>query len=550
MPLDYTTLDAEGAGKLLKDAVGLSDEAGADRAAAYERGDHWQGGAEWRGPKPAIGTENYAGVWQEIRDGFVSKNVVKEVTGRHKGGVIGREPDWSLAVRREVPEGEELTADEQTLIDEAEAALIEWWDSQEVLLALQTAVGQLLTTGRGPLRLFVPPSELQARGERLIVPPGDLAESIQRIALSTPDYDTAAVHKDPVTRKRIGVYQYKDDDGNTLTEVSFTDGDETVIRTLSDTSEAGLVERLKAFLGLTAASVETRIRLGGRLIIYEMRRDPLITEQVMQSQGLLNMALTMLPRNVVLAGFMERIFFNTQRPKVRDSQGNETQEDADLPVGAGATTFATGVTYTDENGNTRVANPSVVFRDPVPIKTFEDTARVAYENILDEVHQRHIKRSGGDDTSGESKKQDRADYAKSLLVTKAQLDAAGRWLLETVLKMAATFAGTPDRYDGLRASFDSRLDAGPMSAEDINTGLSLIEKKVWSRSRLQSMTGVEDPDAETQRIAEEEDTLNPAQVITRERQQIGLQADREAAEGTVAIARRLAEGSAAQEAVN
>lgn len=50
------------------------------------------------------------------------------------------------------------------------------------------------------------------------------------------------------------------------------------------------------------------------------------------------------------------------------------------------------------------------------------------------------------------------DYLKSLFVTKDEVDVALSRLLETVLKLASDFAGTPDRFDDGRITGDSQVD--------------------------------------------------------------------------------------------
>src|SRR5262245_60299331 len=100
----------------------------------FYEGDHWQNREGWIGPKPAETDDQAESVWAEIEAGFVSKNAVAEVIDRHANAVIGREPSWSLTPRRELTDEEQPTADEQARIEEGEAALTAWWDSNKKIL--------------------------------------------------------------------------------------------------------------------------------------------------------------------------------------------------------------------------------------------------------------------------------------------------------------------------------------------------------------------------------------------------------------------------------
>jgi hypothetical protein len=487
-------------------------------------GDHWLDAAGWLGPRPGAGESGGAEVLLQIQRAFISKNAVREVVERHIGGVIGQEPAWKLTVRRslgKVPKekqapkdeaftissryseigraqpltdtteiemvDEQPTPQEQALIDEAESALTEWWDARGAHGIVQDVVAALLLSKRGALRLFVPPGLLVNNR----VPKGDLAESLNRIYLHAPDPTQAAVVTDMSTQRQCGVYAYQDDGKVDRAELVYLDDrDMTVIRLL------GGVE-----------SKAQPLDLGGRLTIYEMSRAALITPQVRQQQYLLNMACTMLGRNVVLAGFLERILLNVQLPGSYEGEGADRRFVPDtFRVGAGTTNALMGATYVDETGVTRMASPSVVYRDPVPVDTFKETQQAAYMAILEEADQLHALISGDATASGESRKQARADFEMSLLDSQAQINRAGRWLLETLLAMAAAFSGQPGRFAELRAVFECRIDAGPMSGDDQAQVRENVKAGLMSEETGMSRIGIDDVDAEKERIASERDS--------------------------------------------
>ena len=471
-------------------------------------GDHWLDTAGWIGPRPGAGDTDSTNVLLEIRRAFISKNAVREVVDRHVGGVMGKEPSWKFTVRRPLgkveqqqPDGTMKTVDEepneaeQALIDEAETALTEWWDARGAHTLIQDVAATLLLARRGALRLFVPPGLVEQDGVTgaISVPVTELTPSLMRIYVKAPDPAQATVVTDENTQQQAGIFLYRDDESKAdrAELVYLDDAGQTLIR----------------ILGATDTTAAAPLDLGGRLTIYEMTRAALITPQVRQLQALLNMALTMLGRNVVLAGFLERILLNVQLPGVYEGEGAARRFVPDtFRVGAGTTNALMGATYVDEQGITRMASPSVVYRDPVPVDTFKATKEEAYTAILEETDQLHAQISGDATASGESRKQARADFEQSLLDTQAQLNRAGRWLLETVLAMGAAFAGTPGRFAELRAVFECRVDAGPMAADELRLLSELSgSQQLLSRETAMARVGVDDVDAEQERIASEEE---------------------------------------------
>jgi hypothetical protein len=115
----------------------------------------------------------------------------------------------------------------------------------------------------------------------------------------------------------------------------------------------------------------------------------------------------------------------------------------------------------------------------------------------------HALIAGDATASGESRKQARSDFERSLLITKGELDALIRWLLETVLGLGALFLGQAERYTALRASCDCRIDTGPLSGDEQSQVISQVEAELLSRETGMSRLGIEDVTAEQARIAAE-----------------------------------------------
>lgn len=456
----------------------------------FYSGDHWQNGLGWCGPQPPIGDPAAATVLAEIKRAFVSSNKVKEITARHVGGVIGREPQWGLTVRRPLKEKQKPTQAEQKLIDEAEALLTEWWDERTVHQALRAALSTLLLGSRASLRLFVPAGIL-IDGR---IPQADLKSALMQLYLAHPTPAQSLVLIDADTQQRCGVYLYQQD-SHTVAELTYLNEDgTTVLRVLREQTDA--------------AGAGALLPLDGHLLLHELKRDLLITQQIRENQGQLNLAKTMMGRNVVQGGFLERIILNGQMPGsyVDDASapGGKRFVPAPFRTGAGTTNFIAGATYQDADGTTHVASPSVVYRDPVAVDTFLATEQAAYRSILEEAHQLHALISGDATASGESRKQARGDFQQDLELTAPELTRAVRWLIETVLAVASALAGQPGRYAALRATCTARLDTGPLSGDEIGQVQSLTgDKQLLSQETGMSRIGIEDTDAEKALIAAE-----------------------------------------------
>lgn len=488
MPTPFDELNTRDAADLV-----VIPEGYIDGRAMYD-GDMWGEGHSligpgrfWIGPRPLTSDAGYVETLTKIKRALISKNVVAEVTNRHVSAILRRPPVWSLDPVRSLADGEQPTHDEQALIDEATGLLDQWWNTRGALAMLQDAAVNVLLGSRAPLRLYVP-SGLLIDGS---IPDGDLGESMALIyADPVPSPIVAIVAEDASTRQPIGVYLYTVDKVERA-EIVFTDGPDTVLKVLSGATDA-----------------ETfRMDFGGRITMHELKRPALISPQVRQQQMLVNLALTMLGRNVVLGGFLERILLNAQLPGTieRQADGSSRFVPEPLQVGAGTTNVLAGLpVHGDPNDPEKVTSyttPSVVYRDPVPPDTFIATKAAAYQGILEEVQQLHALISGDAAASGESRKQARADFMSSLADTTTQIEAAGRWLLETLLAMASAFAGQPGRYEGLRAVFTCQIDSGPITAEEQRETRDNVTAGLLSEVTGMARIGVEDTDAEQARIA-------------------------------------------------
>lgn len=515
-----------------KNIIGLLRDADAIVSQAYYSGDAWQDGKAWAGPRPAEGDTGASGVLAEIEAGLVSKNVIAECVHRHRDALIGQEPDWSLVPRRPLgrmpdpddPEKSlpgEPTAEEKALIDEANAALVDWWDGQQALTLIQKAVSNLLISSypesltskdaRACLRLFVPPAVVAKSG--LVPRQASLADALNLIYPHAPELFTSTVYIDPDSQERIGLYAF------TVRDLAGkADESRVEVHGLDDARRT--IIRLHENANLLSETAP--LDLAGHLGLFEMRRERFITPQIHQQQAAHNMGHTMMSRNVVLAGFLERVIYNAQMPGKfvddPDNPGKKIFRPSPYRVGASSTNTLAGLPiYGDPQRPDRITNytnPSMDRFEPVNVDTFTKTIAESYAAILDETKQTHALISKDATASGESRKQAAAEFLKSLNSTKTQIEAAGRWLLETALAMAAQFTGQPGRFAGLRVQFQCRVDIGPMTSGEMDTVIALKREKVISTSTAMQRAGVDDPEAESAKIAKEADEADARAVNT------------------------------------
>lgn len=487
------------------------------RALFFYNGDHWQSGQGWIGPELPNDHKLFNETMAQIRRTFISRNVIAEVTDRHVSGVLGRDLHWKLVDKNPIPPVEEpdpITGETiskpgqpkpevQALIQEAQMALVSWWDKREILETLKRAVAGLLCIERSPLRLSIPPTIRDDQG--LIPQAPSLEEALDYIYLDHMGWDeetldqvmpTSTVWANKNSRQSVGVFLYKE----VLLDA------ETRKATAQDRAEVCYVDNAKnTILRIVNAEGDVTepvsLPLGGRNLYHEMVRKSVISPQLMSQQKSLNKTLTMKDRNDTQGGYLERFLFNVKWPTKTITNSDGTVEEVPEPMysGPGTVNSFQGSSYVDENGNTHVLPPSVQFRDPVPATTFIESGNATYVGMLSEANQLHHASTDAD-ISGESRKQARESYIKDLQTTANVVEGAVRWILETALAEAAFLSGNVGRYDGLRAYAQCKIDPGPVSPDDMRVAGEMMDKGLWDWETAVSATGVDDVDGIKERL--------------------------------------------------
>jgi hypothetical protein len=521
MPLPFDTWTLEQAKKAA--AIGDNIKPLVTQAMKFYDGDHWQGGEGWIGPAPVQGEEGQAETLTLIERAFVSRNVIKEIVDRHTRGVVGHEPAWRFTPRRPMEDDEDPTQAEQTDIDAIEASLTEWWDARKIPDTLSAAVTALLQAQRSHLRLFVPKGLLVEQTREVAAQDGTtttvkssgvtvnskdgIGGGLAWLFLDHPIPTAAAVYTDPETQQSVGIVVYKPNEG----AVDKQEGPETAELTYLNESGQTVIRTVTSD---TAQGKSFTFDLGGRITIFEMDREPLITKQLTQGQKALNLALSMLPRNVVTGGFIERVLLNAQMPGywvdengVRTTDINARKKFVTLPykAGAGTTNFVRGFDYKDvKTGEQKLTDPQIQWREPAPVTAPVEAKRSHYQDMLEEADQTHVLLAAEATPSGRSREEARADYVSSLSDTRKTIEECGRWLLETALALAEMFNGKPNVLGAqYRCDFSCKLNAGPISETERAANETSVEKRTMTRETAMERSGILDVDAEIAKINEE-----------------------------------------------
>lgn len=506
-PADPNTWTLEDAQKV----VGAQTPAWASEARLFVvDGDHWQRATGWIGPAPLPSESGYQETLTIIERGFTTRNALKEVTKRYTNGCVGHEPAWRLVPKRAMKTGEEPSADEQTLIDEAQAALTVWWDRFGIPSLFWQAVYQMTWGQRGPLRLYLSADAFQTaarangNGASAAVRQSTLDDALRMILLDVPKLESAAVYTDPDTKREIGVYLFSDRAGTEKAEIAFLDREgRAVLRTVGGDRET----RARPGVTTTPAVPGIVAELAGYLPHYQLVRPTrILTEAAFDLQRALNFAMTVIPRTLATAGFLERWLLNMKvgGAWIEKDGVKVWQPSPNLEFGPGTTNVGYGEKVDDGQGKETVVPADVKWREPSDVEGPVRAADGIYAKLLEECDQAHVLLASEAMPSGRSRREARADYEASLEEGKLPIESAGRWLIGAALALAEYLIGAPGKYTKtLRPQFTVRLNAGPAEPEDRAQTLAEWEKGARSIESVMLGAGITDPDGEQAQISQE-----------------------------------------------
>ena len=497
-------------------AQGQPLELGADGYMPMQDG---QSTAYWTGPMVAREHARFAEMQRALVRSFNFQNVILEGIEFLADGVGADEADWSLVSADQLPDTV-LSAEAQTLIDEAEALLTAWWDRRDLPSTLQRLLKTAIAHGRAPLRPRIPARYHDATG-RLKVQ-ADPLKSLDALHLVLPEVGLSGVFTDPETLDRVGVTQVIYQNLTAwkseweLTHVD--DNGKTLLLTL--TPGAGPVSR------------SDPLDLGGRLWLFELRFERGAVERdVLSNQDAVNVGLTMLNRNTHFAGFAQLYGIGIDPPTsgasttVTNSDGTTTITQAEKVVNPGPGTQA----FFQPSVSTEVVETQTA--QGVPIRTVTErpytnasyskiepsapaaiTAAIveAKGNIYAALRQRFVLMDDKATASGRSREVATGSFLRATARYATATEHLIRELLEFALEVSALIQGQPGKYRSLRANVTLRQHVFDPSPLQVASDLALQQAGVISRQTLQGRIGIADSDAEDARILEEAAPEPPA----------------------------------------
>jgi hypothetical protein len=379
--------------------------------------------------------------------GIVSENVLAEILFRAVAAVLGKEPRWRLTPR----EGERPADDtpEGQAITAIEQALTSWWDTRDIVSVLRAACTWRAGDGRGPLYALIPPG---LRDDEGAIPRCEtLADALEYLYVDARSPADAGVAIDTKTRLPLGMV--KADDDSAGADLTYLDEERrTVLRVVRSGDDAPL------FI----------VDMGGRLFVHDRPVAPLLTQQLIQTQKSITLTLSQMMRNINLAGHRQVDYINAEPPGEW------------VPSSAGA------------SGAQRFPDGTYKVFTPATIKSGPSVQMDA----------------SGAAISGISREQARADFGTSLGPLKTSMDDAGRWLIEVVLALAAHLMQRPDLFANYRVDFNCVINTGPLSPEEQQEIRENYAAKLISRETAISKLGIDDVQAEIDKIDAERQTAN------------------------------------------
>lgn len=485
------------------------------RAIAEER-DLWRNGAEWVGPG-APGTN------EKIGAQYAPDDVVGEVLDNV--GNAFSEPQIGAAPLEMPGEGAEIPPEVQARMDEAVSLLSAWWDRQRMQEHILSRLRTSAWAGRAPLRLWVPGRfmEKATDGSVSTLPAADVAAALEYIHVSAPEPSACAVVTDPATQAVCAVFLGEESvpgaegraEARKRADLLYLDPDaepgeeaETVLRVVyADEGREGY---------------ETRLPLGGRLLVSEMQTPALLTDPVLRTQRQLGLLCSLLTRIGETAAFRERYIRNAKpfgRRSIytegqplpagafleRDETGRDwIVEPEQRTLGANTTTELVGL---EEERRTQAgvemarATPAVDVFDPVDPTPYIHAAEAVRARILRMCKQGHLAIASAAQLSGVAYEQARAAFAKDLNRRRVAEEGMLRETLEAALALAEVIAEKEGYFTSvLRVTVDQHVDAGPRSPDAVRLDMDAYQAGLLSRETVMARLSVEDVVAEVERI--------------------------------------------------
>lgn len=445
---------------------------------------------------------------RRIRENFLTQNLIGGVVENHVDAFLGREPEFDLGAAP------------------ATDALTRWYYAQNVQATLYAAACTLLYAVAGTetssmLRLFVP---------RRAAPDGTMlkgpleAQLLKGVRLQhVPTSRAGTLREDGDTVAAYYLYSDLDEAGQQRNVLEFVALDTEFAlqrwerRDGVQSVRGDTVIQLRTGTDYGTILSEGVYPLGGHLTLYEMRRRPLISSDVVSQQAGLNTQLTYVNRHSGAAAFLERVILNGVPPGHWVNEAGESDPNGqiykpdDYQTGPGTTNFIGGVDYGDNERTTA----SIKWREPSSSANLLEVVEFYRKSIFDLCNQSHRLISGDSTASGVARVMAAADFANSLRPSETAVKAGAAWTLETALRLGGYLETGGERYTDLTADVKLSVQAVTPTPEEQRLWIELRDAGVFDDAELMARAGVQDTAAmaarvKTQRLERQQEAQNVA----------------------------------------
>lgn len=439
----------------------------------------------WTGPKPELTHPKYQMVMKRLEKSFHQYNIVRKIVNHYINALVGKPFHWYL----------KNSSGEMDSENEAEKYLQMWWDyNKQVSISQRLGKGKpfaeaicqmLVRDNRGVVNTGVSGSVDSITGGigtgylRLYSPKryANLSEPWKRIILHCPTPGSVSVERD--------------DDG-ILYRAAYSYGKGREIYTLLD---SGLTQ-------IEDSQGSREVDLGGRLPIFEISGDCIVTQDIKDAQNAINKGLTLKGENLNFAGFLERVILNGQMPGkwVNDasSPGGEKfiPDGGGLQGGAGKVLHIQGIPIGDRKSPSGYTDPSVVYRDPVDVENFLKDFELNLKCAYLAADLGHLLSAGDGSLSAVSRRTLKEDFVTGLGQYAENIQAVICNIFDTVLLILSRDLNRPD-FAQYSTAVELKMNLGAPLPEERDQNRQDYQAGLLSWTTAVMGTGeVSDPDAE------------------------------------------------------
>lgn len=509
-----------------------------------EHRNHWQGGRLWPVRYPA---EDVARRFLPLIERmFAPRRVVNSAVKRLEDALMGTEATIGFApvtpLAEPAPNADEATrsayaaalATQQRETAAMHEAFASQWDAWSLWKLMRRTIPRAAYATRGPARarllpsaLLPPPPDAPAGTGPRTVSGLAFADALARVSLSTPLPHQALLYTDPDTEERCAIIRIADEDGQAAAELWF----------VGEVEGAGgqrVPATIRRRLHQGDAPVDYPLPPGTPLPLVEVDGELLIDDPVRRAQMQLNFTSTKLTRVVQTASDRERYGVGVEEPGVwsltpppagtlaktaTDAHGNTVYfYPGPFETGPETVTLVSPQVLTEGNAaeGPQFATPSVVIAPPVDPEYLTKAADAEEAALLRSLWQGHTVTSSKA-TSGDEKREQRADFAKLVGSYRVEVETETANLLTIAARMALLLTSPADPMhdlmDRYRIVCTLHPDTGPLSADEGRFEVELAEKGFKPRADVMASVGrVEDVGAADAMMA-----ADPVQRVGREK---------------------------------